>query len=116
MVLTDQEILKLYYNKDFMGSFSGMRNLKKWIFTDYGEDISLNRLYTIFKQTPDYVQNLRPVHNFPTRHYQVDSFGKLLEMDLGFMKAFNVSLNFNFNLNEIVMNYYFLSYFKLNYF
>lgn len=32
--------------------------------------------------------NLRPVRHFTRRHYQVYSFGELVEGDLGFMKAY----------------------------
>lgn len=90
-MLSDQEILKLYEDKNFMGSFSGVKNLKIFLKTDFNEDISTKRLYNILKKLPNYVQNLRRVRTFPRRPYDVDSFGKLLQMDLGFMKTYNVS-------------------------
>jgi len=88
MPLSDQDILKLWQNKDFMGAFSGVKNLQKFLFTDYHEHISAQRLYRILKTSPDYLMNLRPVRKFTRRHYQVSSFGSLLEMDLGFMKTY----------------------------
>lgn len=86
--LSDSDILKLLQDKSFMGSFSGVKNLQSFLLTDYGEHISLNRLYAILKKSPDYLMNLRPIRRFPKRHYQINSFGQLLEMDLGFMKKF----------------------------
>ena len=93
--LSDNDILKLWQSKDFDGSFSGPVNLKKFLFTDFGEDVPLKRLYNILKKSPDYLQNLRPVRRFPRRHYQVYSFGQLLEADLGFMKKYK---NFSYFL------------------
>lgn len=90
-MLSDDDILKLYEDKNFLGSFSGVQNFKIFLKTDYQEDISTKRLYNILKKLPNYVQNLRPVRKFARRPYNVDSFGKLLQMDLGFMKPYNVS-------------------------
>ena len=92
--LSDADILKLWQTKGFDGAFSGPSNLKKFLFTDFGEDISLTRLYNILKKSPDYLQNLRPVRRFPRRHYQVYSFGQLLEMDIGFMKKYKTFTSF----------------------
>jgi len=86
--LSDDDILNLYQNKSFDGAFSGPITLQKFLFTDFGEHISTKRLYGILKKSPDYLQNLRPVRRFPRRHYQVYSFGQLLEADLGFMKKY----------------------------
>lgn len=86
--LSDDDILKLSQDKSFMGSFSGVKNLQTFLMTDFGEHITLQRLYNIMKRSPDYLMNLRPVRRFPKRHYQVDSFASLLEMDLGFMKPY----------------------------
>jgi len=96
--LSDSDILKLSQSKDFDGAFSGPANLRKFLYTDFGEDIPLRRIYNILKKSPDYLQNLRPVRRFPRRHYQVYSFGQLLEMDLGFMKKFKT---FNYFLAVI---------------
>lgn len=86
--LSDEDIIKLSQDKNFLGSFSGMKTLQMFLFTDFHEHIPLHRLYSIMKKNPDYLMNLRPVRRFPVRHYQVYSFGQLLEMDLGFMKKY----------------------------
>lgn len=88
MTLSDQEILKLWQDKNFLGSFSGVKNLQKFLFTDYQEHVPAQRLYSILKTSPDYLMNLRPVRKFTRRHYQVYSFAQLIEMDLGFMKTY----------------------------
>jgi len=77
-MLTDEQILKLSQDQSFMGSFSGVKNLQKFLFTDYGEHVPLQRLYNIMKKSPDYLMNLRPIRRFPRRKYEIYSFGQLL--------------------------------------
>lgn len=88
-MLSDEDILKLYQNPNFPGSFSGIKNLKHFIKTDLNEDVSEKRLYAVLKTLPNYIYQLKPIRKFPVRNYVVDSFGELMEMDLGFMAPFN---------------------------
>ncbi len=37
MVLSDEDIVRLYQDPKFFGSFSGASNLRKFLFTDFGE-------------------------------------------------------------------------------
>jgi len=37
MVLTDEDIKRLYQDPKFLGSFSGAVNLRQFLYTDYGE-------------------------------------------------------------------------------
>ena len=77
-MLSDEDILKLYQDTNFAGSFSGVKNLKHFIKTDFGEDISEQRLYNVLKTLPNYIYQLRPVRKFPTRNYVSDSFCELM--------------------------------------
>jgi len=86
--LTDEQILKLSQDPSFSGSFAGLRTLRRFLYTDYGEHIPLKRLYSIMNKSPDYLMNLRPVRQFTRRHYEVYSFAQLIEADLGFMSAY----------------------------
>jgi hypothetical protein len=72
-----------------MGSFSGVTTMQHFLFTDYGEHISAKRIANILKKIPNYLYQLRPRRKFPTRPYEVDSYGKLLEADLAEMKMYN---------------------------
>ena len=89
-MLTDEEILKLYQDLNFKGSFSGVKNFKQFLKTDLDEDVSEQRIYNIFKTLPDYIVQLRPIRKYPTRNYVTESFGELMEIDLGFMAPFNM--------------------------
>jgi hypothetical protein len=88
-MLTDEEITKLWQNPNFLGSFSGVKTLQEFLYTDFGEHVPSQRLYNILKKIPNYIYQLRPRRKFPTRHYDVDSYGKVVEADLAEMKMFN---------------------------
>jgi hypothetical protein len=88
-MLSDEDITNLWQNPQFMGSFSGVGTMQHFLFTDYGEHISAKRIAEILKKIPNYIYQLRPRRNFPTRSYDVDSYGKLLEADLAEMKMYN---------------------------
>ena len=89
-MLTDEDLIKLFRNPEFGGSFSGMKNFQIFLKTDLNEDVSLQRLYNVIKNYPDYIYQLKPIRKFPTRNYVTDSFGELMEIDLGFMPVFNL--------------------------
>lgn len=88
-MLSDEDILKLYQDPTFPGSFSGVKNLKHFIKTDLNENITEQRLYNVLKTLPNYIYQLKPIRKFPVRNYVSESFGQLMEMDLGFMAPFN---------------------------
>ena len=95
-MLSDQKILDLFQDPNFMGSFSGVSNFQHFLRTDYGENVPKQKLYQLLKTLPNYIYQLRSPTHYATRSYQVDSFGKLLEMDLAFLKPFRVSTVLNF--------------------
>jgi hypothetical protein len=88
-MLSDEEIIKLWQNPNFMGSFSGVSTMQHFLLTDFGEHISVKRIADILKKIPNYIYQLRPVRKFPTRQYDVDSYGKLIEADLAEMAMYN---------------------------
>lgn len=87
--LTDLEIKRLWQDKDFYASFSGINNFKAAIFTTYGEKISTKRIQNILADIPSYVSRIKPRKRFPRRPYDVYGFGQLLQADLGVMFKFN---------------------------
>jgi hypothetical protein len=88
-MLSDDEITKLWQDPNFMGSFSSITTVQHFLFTDFGEHISAKRIANILKKIPNYIYQLRPIRKFPTRSYDVDSYGKLIEADLAEMKMYN---------------------------
>jgi len=78
MVLSDEDIKKLYVSKDFPGSFSGMATMKHFIQEIYEECIPMSRLYKVMKSLPEYVFQMKPIRKYKLRSYEVDGFGQLL--------------------------------------
>ena len=85
MSLSDEEILKLWRDPSFAGSFRGVRTFQVLLKTDLNVDISENRLLQILKSDPIYLIHLRPQRNFERRHYYVHFYGQLVQMDIAFM-------------------------------
>ncbi len=84
-MLTDQEIEDLYRDKNFYGAFSGALNFKTFLKTEKNEDISLKRIYSLFKKMPFYVISQRPIRRFPRRKYDIAGFGSLFQADIAVM-------------------------------
>jgi len=47
MVLSDEDIKRLYQDPKFLGSFSGAVNLRSFLYTDYGEVRQLHYNYNL---------------------------------------------------------------------
>jgi len=85
-MLTDEEILKLYKDPTFAGSFSGVKNFRNFLYAEKKELVPEKRLYNILKQDPLYLMHMKPARKYPVRHYDVQSFGNTVQMDLARIK------------------------------
>lgn len=88
-MLTNDDILKLYKDPTFEGSFSGVRTFCDFVFAEKGVKLSLKQVYNVLKTDPLYLMQMKPIRKFPTRPYDVQSFGNLYQMDLAVMPVFN---------------------------
>lgn len=88
-MLSDSELLDLYQDPQWPGSFSGARNFQMFLKTDKNVDVPLTKIYTLLKQLPLYVMNQKRIRKFPRRKYVVTSFGQVCQADLGEMLPFN---------------------------
>ena len=84
MVLSDDDIQKLYLSRDFPGSFTGMATMKHFIEEIYNECIPLSRLYKIMKNLPEYVFQMKPIRKYKLRSYEVDGFAQLIGNEIFF--------------------------------
>jgi len=80
LMLSDEEILKLYRDKNFSGSYSGVRTFQVLLKTQLNVDVPLKRLYDILKTDPIYLMHLQPIKHFPRRKYVVRNVGELCQM------------------------------------
>lgn len=53
-MLKDDEVIGLVRNLKFKGSFSGMKNFQLFLETYLNEHVSLQRLYNVMKNYPNY--------------------------------------------------------------
>lgn len=86
-MLTDEDILKLYNDPAFDGSFSGIKTFRDFLYSEKHELISEKRLYNIIKTDKNYLLHMKPIRKFPQRPYDVRSFGNCVQMDLGIIVA-----------------------------
>lgn len=84
IMLSDEEILKLYQDENFHGSYGSARTLQIFLKTDYNEDVSLARIYKILNRQPFYLYQVKPLEKFPRRSYDVKAFNELWQADVGF--------------------------------
>jgi hypothetical protein len=84
-MISDEEILKLWRNPDFAGSFRGIKTFQVLLKTDFNIDISERRLYKILKNDSIYLIHKKSTKNFQRRHYDVRYYGELVQMDIAYM-------------------------------
>jgi len=87
-MLSDQEILALYNDPNFDGSFSGVKTFRDFLYSEKHELIPEKRLFSILKKDKNYLLHMKPTRKFPTRPYDVQSFGNCVQIDLAEMPQF----------------------------
>ena len=83
--ISDEEILRLWHDPSFDGSFRGIKTFQKLLKTDLNYSISEKRLFDILKTDQLFLIHQRPKRNFDRRKYNVHSYGELVQLDLAFM-------------------------------
>ena len=87
--ISDQKILELWRDPNFSGSYRGIKTFQILLKTDLNIDVSQKKLYSVLKKDKNYIMHQKPVRNFERRHYDVNFYGELCQMDLAVM--FNYS-------------------------
>ena len=83
--LSDEDIIKLWHNPEFTGSFRGVRTFQTLLKTDLNIDVPENRLLKIFKTDSLFLMHQKPKRNFLRRRYDVNFYGQLIQIDIAFM-------------------------------
>ena len=83
--LSDEDIISLWHNPDFSGSFRGVRTFQTLLKTDLNIDVPETRLLQIFKTDSLFLIHQRPKRNFARRRYDVTFYGQLIQIDIAFM-------------------------------
>lgn len=79
-MVSDEEILDLWKDPKFEGSFTGANTFRVLLKTNYNYDIPLKRIYSILKTEPNYLKQLKPIRNFPRRKYDVRTIGEVVQV------------------------------------
>lgn len=83
--MNDEEILKLWKDPNFAGSFRGIKTFQVLLKTDLNIDISEKKLRNVLKSEPIYLIHKKPQRNFKRRFYDVKFYGEVVQMDLAHM-------------------------------
>ena len=83
--LSDEDILRLWHDPSFSGSFRGVRTFQLLLKTDLNISIPEKRLYDILKNDTLFLIHQRPKRNFDRRKYDVNYYGQLVQMDIAYM-------------------------------
>ena len=85
MSVSDEEILKLWRDPNFAGSYRGVRAFQTLLKTDLNIDASEQRLLNILKTDPLFLMHQTPKRHFQRRKYNIHFYGELVQMDIAFM-------------------------------
>jgi len=87
--ITDERLLELWRDPNFSGSYRGIKTFQILLKTDLDIDVSTKRLFSVLKKDKNYIMHQKPVRNFERRHYDVNFYGELCQMDLAVMFKFS---------------------------
>lgn len=84
--ITDNEILKLWKNPLFSGSFRGVKTFQTCLKLEKDIDISERRLYNILKKEPIFLIHQNSPKTLTRRHLNLNNYGELVFGDIGKLK------------------------------
>lgn len=87
--MKDNEILQLWSDPKFSGSFSSAKTFQTNLYLEKNIWIPLYKLYQILSQNVEFESMIRPKKNFKRRKYEVNGFFKLCQADLAQMYEYN---------------------------
>ena len=83
--ISDEKLLQLWRDPNFSGSYQGVKTFQILLKTDLNVDVSQRRLFKVLKTDKNYIMHQKPVRNFERRHYDVNFYGEVCQMDLAVM-------------------------------
>lgn len=83
--ISDEEILRLWKDINFAGSYRGVKTFQILLKTDLNIDVSEKRIYNIIKKDSVFLIHLKPKRHINRRSFDLNFYGELLQGDVGFM-------------------------------
>lgn len=87
--LSDEEILRIWRNPAFEGSYVGPKKLQVLLKTNFDIDVSEKRLYKILEGDSIYLIHKRTQKKFPRRFYDLRYYCEVIQTDLAYMFEYN---------------------------
>jgi hypothetical protein len=84
-MVTDEQILELWRDPTFAGSYRGIKTFQILLKTDQNIDISQKRLYNILKKDSIFLIHTKPQRKIERRHYDLHNYGELVQADIAQM-------------------------------
>jgi len=85
MTVSDEEILKLWRDPTFAGSYRGVKTFQTLLKTDLNIDVSEKRILDVLKTDALFLIHQTPKRHFKRRSYNVHFYGELVQADIAFM-------------------------------
>ena len=93
-MVSDEELLRLWRDPNFSGSYRGVKSFRILLKTDKNIDVSEARLYKIVKKDKIFLIHQRPIRNFERRKYDIKYYGETVQADIAYMYPFEKCLYF----------------------
>ena len=78
--ISDAEILKLWRNPDFEGSYRGLKVFQTLLKTNLDIYVSEKRLYRVLQHDSIYLLHKKPNRNITRRFYYVRYYGEVVQV------------------------------------
>ena len=85
MSVSNEEILHLWKDPTFSGSYRGAKTFQTLLKTDKNIEVSEKRILDILKTDPLFLIHQTPKRHFKRRKYNVHFYGELVQADIAFM-------------------------------
>lgn len=86
--VSDEELLKLWKDPSFEGSFRGIKTFQILLKTNLNIDVSEDRLFKVLKSESLYLIH-KKYHSFKRLKYNLHNYGEVVQVDLGHMFEFD---------------------------
>lgn len=83
--ISDEKLIQLWRDPNFSGSYRGIKSFQILLKTDLNIDVSEDRLYKVLKKDQNYLIHQRRYKKIERRHYDVNFYGQLVQIDLAHM-------------------------------
>lgn len=93
-MVSDEELLQLWRDPNFSGSYRGIKTFQIFLKTDKNIDVSQEHLYKVVKRDPIFLIHQRPIRNIERRPYDVRFYGETVQADIAYMFPYDKFLYF----------------------